>query len=225
MSHTIPSQAHLSWVVPLTTVAVEMAPRIAAMRYGSLIDMEDKTGSSTLVYTDNSYNVTRMEESFAKPLSIVLNGLCCTTLLMLPGANPTRSEVTFSILFLLSRTTMFYSMTNPWLLSDPRNIMITDLSAEQHLDGLTGPMLSFLTLMLVIMKPEIDMFDGYMLVQAVSQMAWWWATLTLVHGSLVRSAAHLDTVSLGMQLAFAARNWLSVATASAVMVDTVCQLI
>ncbi|KAK5079973.1 hypothetical protein LTR24_008778 [Lithohypha guttulata] len=85
------------------------------------------------------------------------------------------------------------------------------------------PMLALLTLLLVVMPPNLETSSMEVIGQAMAQAAWWFAIVTVIRFQLTNTSVNLDTIGFSIQLAGAGCDMSSFAQALSVMLLSIGQ--
>lgn len=152
-----------------------------------------------------------IQERLSLPAAITLNLMCIALLFKDEEALTNRMLILNSFLFLLSRSGTIIFISKLQLPPDSEQVTSTKDSTMQCLGVLSMPMLALLTLLLVIMPPNLETSSMKVIGHAMAQAAWWFAIVTVIRFQSMNMSANLDTIGFSIQLAVAGSSMSSVA--------------
>ena len=199
---------------PLTTIAVTLAaytiPETRAEDdHGVALEEVISTQSPNPTNEKDSNHSVGTKEDLNISSVVLLNLLCFG--LSFNYDELSQISILSSFLFMVVRAAMIILMARLRALPSPNSF---DLDSPTNGDGTLGnattihvlgivamPILALLTVVLVIVQPDVKMSTWSMVGHAIAQAIWWFATLTLVRLQCVNTTANIDTISLSIQVA------------------------
>lgn len=200
-SQLLSSQENLAWFLPLTTIVVTVAAQyMPLLREPEISDKE--LDDVTPRYSD----VKDIERTRVLPFTIILNVICCVLFAGTKGASHSMFAYLCGILLVAARSTTIVSIAK---LQQHENRDAADsplLEPMRYLAALSAPVLSLLTIVLVIVRPDLSMSSTAVVGHALAQSLWWIAAVNLLRAGFVNTTANLDSISLSSELAILATS-------------------
>ena len=198
-SQLLAGQKNLTWALPLTTVAITVTSHVFSVRKNVGSNVEEK--ASMLELPDGASSTAGgMRETTGSPSSIILNLICWALLFNYKEALTTNSVLIGSALFLVLRTTAIHYISR---LERTTEIDADEgeLSTAEVVSMLSQPVIALLTVVLVVVRPDLEMSSIGVILHALAQAASWLAMITLIRSDLTNTVANLDTISLSLEMA------------------------
>jgi len=223
-SQLLSGQKNLTWALPLTTITVTICSHAWPAKRTDEINGEEKAFSAADSPLGTS-STGELKEVLGSPSSIILNLVCWALLFTYRRTVNTTPMILGSALFLMLRTAAIQCI---WRLerttSDESSD--TDVSgAAEVVSMLSKPIIAMLTIVLIVVRPDLEMSSIGVLLHASLQATSWLATITLIRFNLTNTTVNLDTMSLSTEMALVGNTFGSVAPAVGALLISATQSI
>jgi len=199
-SQLLSGQRNLTWALPLTTMAVTIASRAFPAKKTAESNVEEKV-LSVSESPERISNTHELKETLGSPSSIMLNLMCWALLFTYRGTVNTRSMILSSALFLVLRTAAIQSISRLERTTEFESSDRDGSGAAEVVNMLSKPIITLLTIVLIVVRPDLQMSSIGVILHASVQAMSWLATITLIRSHLTNTTVNLDTVSLSTEMA------------------------
>lgn len=200
-SQLLSSQENLAWFLPLTTIVVTIAAQ-----YMPLLGEQEASDKELNDLSSTYSDVKDVERTRVLPLTIFLNIICCVLFAGTKGASHTAFAYLCGIILVAARSTTIISISKIQQHESRNTSDFPLLEPMRYLAALSVPVLVLLTIVLVVVRPDLSMSSTAVVGHALAQSIWWIAAVHLLRAGFVNTTANLDVISLSSELAILASS-------------------